>query len=173
MVIGIGGVSNAGKSTLARNLKEEWTGMDVVSLCQDDFAFPSDQIPKIKDHIDWEVPESIDFVRFRAEALLQIKRHDIVILEGIFAFHDEVLNELMNVKLFLTLSKESFLERKNRDVRWGKEPDWYVEHIWNSHREYCRKMPMQDTRVLRADLGIDAKKIADQYLEPVFVLKNT
>lgn len=173
MVIGIGGVSNAGKSTLARNLKKELAGMDVVSLCQDDYAFPSHFIPRIKDHIDWEIPESIDFDRYHKEALKQIELHEVVILEGIFAFQEEKLNDLMDLKLFLTLSKETFLERKYRDIRWGKEPDWYVEHIWASHSEHCRKVPMQNTIVLCGDEDVNAQHIAKRHFEMAYVLKKS
>jgi len=173
MVIGIGGVSNAGKSTLARNLRKAFAGLDVVSLCQDDFAFPTAQIPKIKGHTDWEIPQSIDFDRYRKEALRLIALHDHVILEGIFAFHDAELNQLMDIQFFLTLKKETFLERKNKDVRWGKEPAWYVEHIWNSHLQYCKQHPHTQAIVLAADQGIDAESVRRTYLSEVEVLKNT
>ncbi len=173
MVIGIGGVSNAGKSTLARNLKSAMKDAQVVSLCQDDFAFPSASIPKVGNHTDWETPLSIDFLRYREEALKHIGTADIVILEGIFAFHDPVLNDLMDFKFFLTLKKETFLERKNQDIRWGKEPAWYIDHIWNSHREYCKKQPAEQVILIAADHGIDAQAIVKKYICPKPVFKNT
>ncbi|PIQ34602.1 MAG: hypothetical protein COW63_03480 [Bacteroidetes bacterium CG18_big_fil_WC_8_21_14_2_50_41_14] len=172
MVIGIGGVSNAGKSTLARNLKKVFHEVDVVSLCQDDFAFPTSEIPKINGHTDWECTYSIDFDRFYKEALRQINLHELVILEGIFAFQDERLNKLMDVKLFLALSKEEFLSRKNKDIRWGKEPDWYVEHIWDSHQKYCRQHPFENTIMLQADKSLDAFDVAQKHLKEVYLLKN-
>ncbi|MFA5417164.1 MAG: hypothetical protein WC341_01775 [Bacteroidales bacterium] len=173
MVIGIGGVSNAGKSTLARNLKKVLHEVDVVSLCQDDFALPIGEIPKINGHTDWECTDSIDFDRFYKEALHQIKLHELVILEGIFAFQDERLNNLMDLKLFLTLDKKTFLTRKNKDIRWGKEPEWYVEHIWDSHQKYSRQQPLQNNYImLQADQGINATEIAQKYLKTSQLLKN-
>jgi len=173
MVIGIGGVCNAGKSTLARNLKSTFNHARVVSLCQDDYAFPTSILPKIHGHADWEIPQSIDFTRYREEALRHIGTVPFVILEGIFAFHDPELNALMDLKLFLTLKKETFLERKNKDIRWGKEPAWYVEHIWNSHLEYCHKHPVEQAIILPADHGIDAMALAQKHICPKLVLKNT
>ena len=79
----------------------------------------------------------------------------------------------MDLKFFLTLKKETLLERKNKDIRCGKEPAWYVEHIWNSHLEYCREHPVEQAIILNADHGIDAVVLAQKYVCPKFVLKNT
>ena len=64
--------------------------------------------------------------------------HDIVIAEGLFVFYEDRLVELFDKKIFMSIKKETFLARKSVDLRWGKEPDWYMEHIWNSHQLYCQ-----------------------------------
>ena len=64
MIIGIGEVSNAGKTTLATRLKEKLSPLRISVLCQDNFARPTFEIPLINDHVDWEVPESIDLARY-------------------------------------------------------------------------------------------------------------
>lgn len=155
MVIGIGGISNAGKSTLATRIKNIYGNRKVVILCQDDYVFPKDQIPKINDHIDWECPESIDFKRYLSVVQNAILQNELVIVEGIFAFYDKAVVELMEKKIFLTLDQKFFFMRKNNDLRWGKEPDWYVEHIWNSHLKYCNGSIPKDALVLRAGKEID------------------
>ena len=33
----------------------------------------------------------------------------------------------------LAISYQTFLKRKIEDHRWGEEPDWYIQHIWESH----------------------------------------
>jgi hypothetical protein len=38
--------------------------------------------------------------------------------------------------LFVEIDKETFLKRKARDLRWGKEPRWYMEHIWDSYLKF-------------------------------------
>ena len=37
---------------------------------------------------------------------------------------------------FTNISKKTFLSRKTIDNRWGDEPDWYIEHIWENHFQY-------------------------------------
>ncbi len=133
MVIGIGGVSNAGKTTLASRLKKQLEPLQVKVLCQDDFAKPITEIPRIGGHIDWEIPESIDMVKYYKHILEAQRTNDIVIAEGLFAFCDNHFNRHYDKRIFLTINKKTFWERKSKDFRWGKEPDWYMEHIWQSH----------------------------------------
>lgn len=138
MVIGIGGVSNSGKSHLAEKLESHFRDRSTIIIAQDNFALPSSEIPQINDHIDWESPKSINFEKFKQTISESIKSHDFVIVEGIFAYYDKKINELYDKKLFIEISKETFLQRKIKDTRWGMEPSWYIDHIWNSSLKFGR-----------------------------------
>jgi len=152
MVIGIGGISTAGKSKLANRLKDYFSDKKVSVLCQDNYAMPTAQIPKISDHTNWEIPESLDFDKFYNLILEEKKSNDIVIAEGLFVFYDNRLLELFDKKIFMAIGKETFLERKSIDLRWGKEPEWYMEHIWNSHHNYCNAVEgRQDAFILSGE----------------------
>ncbi len=159
MVIGIGGISNAGKSRLAQMIKNHYSNKNVTVLCQDDYAFPNEKIPLIKDHTDWESPSSINFTHYEKTIIEEIAKNDIVIAEGIFAFYSDSTNKLMDKKLFLTLDSRFFFMRKNTDLRWGKEPDWYIEHIWNNHIKYCKKHIPADALQIKAGKTIDMDKV--------------
>lgn len=160
MIIGIGGVSNAGKTTLAKQLKENLPGLNVSILCQDDFPNPVDQIPTIRDHVDWEIPVSIDMNRYRDKVLEAAKNYDVVIAEGLFAFCDENIVKYYDKKIFLTISKETFWERKSKDLRWGKEPEWYMEHIWRSHFNCgSEKTADNNTFVLSAEQPLNVNQL--------------
>ncbi len=161
MVIGIGGISNAGKSHLARQIKNYFHKKKVCILCQDDYVFPKEKIPLIRDHIDWECPESIDFNRFHNVVLEKIELFDIVIIEGIFAFNFEATSKIMDKKLFLTLDQIFFFMRKNKDLRWGKEPDWYMEHIWDSHTRYCKENIPIDSLIIKAGKEVNMLNIIE------------
>ncbi len=160
MVIGIGGVSNAGKTTLATRLKEKLSPLPVSVLCQDDFARPTFDIPQINGHVDWEVPESIDLARYYRHILKKREKYDIVIAEGLFAFCDKHIYKHYDKKIFLTISKETFWRRKSKDLRWGKEPDWYLEYIWKSHFK-CGMLKEVDknTLFLSGEDAIDLDKL--------------
>jgi len=159
MVIGIGGISNAGKSSLALQIKKYYSSKKVTVLCQDDYALPSEKIPLIRDHIDWECPESIDFNYYEKAVIEAIENNDIVIAEGIFAYYNDSTNKLFDKKVFLTLDSRFFFMRKNTDLRWGKEPDWYIEHIWNNHIKYCKQSIPEDALKIRAGRDINLENI--------------
>lgn len=167
MVVGIGGISNAGKSNLARRIKNYYSSKNVCVLCQDDYAFPNDRIPLIMDHIDWERPESINFDLYGKAVAEAVDNYDIVIIEGIFAFNKENMNGLINKKIFLTLDRRFFFMRKNNDLRWGKEPDWYIEHIWDNHEKHCKQNIPEDAQIIKAGKDIDLEKVID-FLERAY-----
>jgi uridine kinase len=136
MLIGIGGASNSGKSWLAKKLKDHLYDRDVIILCQDDYAYPKEIIPLINQHINWEIPESINFEKFKNDIIKVKSSHTIVIIEGLMIFHHHEINQLIDKRIFIELEKEEFFKRKSTDLRWGKEEDWYIEHIWNSYLKY-------------------------------------
>lgn len=138
MLIGIGGVSRSGKSTLASELCNLFRGegKTCMVISQDDFVKPISEIPKIDSEVDWEHPSG-----FRHETLLKAidflrPQFDILIVDGILAFYDSELKEKYTAKLFVEISKEEFMVRKSMDHRWGYVPLWYYEHIWKSFENY-------------------------------------
>ncbi len=138
MIIAIGGSSTAGKSTLAAKIGEVYDHRRVKILCQDSYVKPKNEIPRIRDHIDWEVPDSIDFDKFYSAVVFANMQYEVVIVEGLMIYYNRRTVDLFNKRLFVEIDKETFLKRKSRDLRWGKEPQWYMEHIWDSYLKYGR-----------------------------------
>lgn len=149
MIIAIGGVSTAGKTTLASRLREHFQDRNVSLLCQDDFVFPVEQIPRIKNRVDWEHPDSIDHQKLLQAILAEHKQNDIVIVEGLMVFWHEESRKHFDKCIYIEISRSLFLERKSVDTRWGYEPKWYVEHIWKSFRKYG--IPEHQTKMLKLD----------------------
>ena len=143
MIVGVGGASNAGKSWLAKSIKENCPEKKIKILCQDDFVFPMDKQPMVKERIDWENPASIDFSKFKTAIIKNQGNFDIVIAEGLMVYYNRGISRLYDKKVFIEISKRNFLRRKSIDRRWGEEPNWYVEHIWTSYMKYGR-IPRND-----------------------------
>jgi uridine kinase len=178
MIIGIGGASRSGKSTLASLIYRFYTdetsrfhregGQTAIILAQDDYVFPIDEIPKIYNgeevEIDWEIPESIDFKKYKTAILEAQKQFDFVIAEGLLNFYDEEVNSLYDKFLFVEVSKPTFLSRKAADKRWGEVPQWYIEHIWESY-ERLGKTILADTKrevlVLSGEADFDVNIVSD------------
>lgn len=136
MVIGIGGVSRAGKTTLAYKIRQWFGDETVFILHQDEYIQPESKMPKIQGHIDWEHPGSLDFETLKNLITEKSQKYPIVIVEGLMVFYEKALLDLMDRKIYIEISKDAFLQRKTLDNRWGNEPGWYIEHIWDSHFKY-------------------------------------
>ncbi len=136
IIVGIGGISRSGKSFLAQHIAGELAEKNAVVLSQDDFVFPESKIPKIGNHTDWESPDSIDFEKFRNRISEVVGKYDVIIAEGLFAFADPQTNLLYDERIHISLDIEEFFKRKREDLRWGKEPEWYIQHIWDSYLKY-------------------------------------
>ncbi len=136
MIIAIGGVSTAGKTTLAKQLRDYFQNKKVITLCQDDFVKPVEQLPTINGRIDWEHPDSIDHERFLHAIMAENKENDLVIAEGLLIYWFQPLCKMFDKQLFVTIDYQTFVKRKAHDNRWGHEPEWYIEHIWNSYLKF-------------------------------------
>ncbi|WP_324468561.1 hypothetical protein [Lentimicrobium sp.] len=132
--IAIGGVSRSGKTFLSEMLGGVLP--DSVIIHQDTYIPDKKDIPLIRDHLDWERPEAIDWEAFINAIHEAGEKFRYVIVEGLMVYRDEYLNHLYDECIFISLSKEVFLKRKREDLRWGAEPEWYIEHIWESHLSY-------------------------------------
>lgn len=136
MIVGIGGVSRAGKTTLAKQVKKQFEqeGKTVDVFCQDEYVKPKFSIPKVQGFPDWERPSSIKWDTLNRE--IQKSQADVKIVEGLFAFYPASLRSTYDLKIFIEIEKETFESRRSSDKRWDKEPEWYMEHIWRSYLKY-------------------------------------
>ncbi len=160
-IIAIGGVSRAGKSFLADRLATQLGRDSVRILCQDDFVLPVGQIPMVRDHIDWETPASIDFNRLR-QTLAASGAFAWVIVEGLLVFSDPQLFRTYDFTIFIDIPKDLFLTRKATDLRWGAEPDWYIEYIWESFLDHGQFPAGRDPDLrLDGSQDFDVELIAD------------
>ena len=162
MIIGIAGVSRSGKTTLAGIIEKILVerGESALVLHQDDFVFPENKIPKIRNRTDWECPQSIDFQGFKSAIMEKKARVNHVITEGLLNFWDSDIDALFDKKIFVEISKETFLLRRNQEHRWGFEPKWFYEHVWQSYLKYGKKGLDENTIVLSGEFGFDEKETA-------------
>ncbi len=163
MIIGIGGVSRAGKTTLANQLVKlaKKKGMTVEVLNQDEFVKSKNQLPIIEGIPDWERPSSIKWDNL----IIRIEKStaDLIIVEGLFAFYPASLRLKYNKKIFLEIEKDLFQKRKIEDKRWEEEPAWYAEHVWRSYLKYGKtKGDNSEYITLSGAREIDIKKLAGE-----------
>lgn len=146
-ILGIGGVSQAGKSTLAKQLVKRAKRKRVLVLDMDDYVLPEHAIPSYRGLTDWDRPESVDYERIITKITENRDAYDLIILEGILIFANEDLRTLFDYTIHMSISKETFLKRRSKVVRWGLEPHWYLEHVWDSWLQYGQ-FPQADLQLV-------------------------
>jgi len=160
IIVGIGGVSRAGKTFLAEKIALERPSGIRSILPQDEFVKPKHEIPLINGHIDWESPESIDFPGYK-NAIIKASVHPgILIAEGLLTFFDPGIVQLFNKIIFISLTFEEFRRRKQTDLRWGKEPEWYIRHIWDSYLHYGQCPAVgTDTMFIKGEMDFNIAEV--------------
>lgn len=136
VVIGIGGASRAGKSTLAKKLKECMATKRVTHLDMDDFVHPEQKLPTIRDRHDWDHPDTYDLDRLLKKIAQLQASSDIILVEGMFALYYPALIDLYQLRVFVDIDRDTFLFRRQQETRWGTEPDWYIRHAWESFKKW-------------------------------------
>lgn len=164
MIIGIGGSSNSGKSMLANELAKYYKTLNVkvVVLCQDDFVYRRDELSLINNHPDWEVPTTIKIEDYILAVKKANEKYEIVLCEGLFAFWFKDLNKFYDKTIFLKIDKETFLNRKQIDERWGLEHKWYINYIWKNHLIYGQHtLSKENFLLLNATKNINTIAVAN------------
>ena len=148
-VIGIGGGSASGKSTVASELASRLAPRRVVVVNQDRYFWETSRLPRAgspdggREWPDYNRPESFDFVRLRVD-LREMKQGEaeVIILEGILVLCDAELRGLMELKLFVDADPdERIVRRIRRNVAHGHDLDgicdYYLDSVRYRHQEFC------------------------------------
>jgi len=160
MIIGIGGVSRAGKTTLAEKLKKhfEKSKKTVQIFCQDEYVKPIISLQKVEGFPDWERPSTIKWDALTSA--MDRSAADVKIVEGLFAFYAASIRSEYDKKIFVDIDKPTFESRKSQDKRWDAEPAWYASHVWKSYLKYGQKKgPDEDYLTLSGQSDLNMKKI--------------
>ncbi len=131
LIVGIEGYSGAGKTTLLKHLSTTYSF--IQPLYMDDFvatANTKEQLePQIESNInhlslEWAPKDGLEKLR---KAIIDFKQNGekskVLIVEGIFLFHPDVLDGLWDRKIYLDADKQKADERRvvREKERWGEK----------------------------------------------------
>ena len=198
LIVGVTGGSASGKTLFLNRLMEAFQSGEVCLLSQDNYYHPRDTQPVDENGVkNFDTPQSIDFQAFRHDLellkagkkvqrqeytfnnpkvrprLLEYQPAPIIIVEGIFVFHDQALAALFNLKLFIEAKNYLMLKRRiARDaVERGYDLDdvlyRYEKHVAPSYERFIEPLRYE------ADLVIPNNRHFDNALQVVVTfLKN-
>lgn len=142
MVIGIAGGTGSGKTTLTNRLKARF-GEDVTVVYHDNYYKRHDEMPyEARCLLNYDHPDAFDTdlmiahiqqlrkgrtiespvydftVHNRSAQTLMVKPTKVIVIEGILIFQNEILRDLMDIKIFVDTDADvRILRRILRDVK--------------------------------------------------------
>ncbi|KAM9112132.1 nicotinamide riboside kinase 2 [Pangshura tecta] len=186
-IIGIGGVTNGGKTTLTNRLIKALPNCCVVH--QDDFYKPQDQIEVGEDGFkQWDALGSLDMdamvstvhawieeprkfarshgvnVRPNAKDPVPEEIH-ILVIEGFLLYNYKPLTDLFNKRYYLTVPYDECKRRRStRHYPIPDPPGLFDGHVWPMYLKYRKEM---ETHGVDA-VYLDGLKSRDELYNQVF-----
>ena len=179
-VIGIAGSSGSGKTFFLKRFLHHFRPDQVTLISQDDYYIPANTKTQEENRLyNFDLPTAINRDAFfqdikalfdgqtiyreeytfnnpnRKAEMLEIKPAPILIVEGLFIFHYEEVNALLDYRIFLDAKESVALERRlHRDlVERGYDHDdvmyKWINHVVPAYKEYLLPFKSQCDRVIR------------------------
>ncbi|XP_066473558.1 nicotinamide riboside kinase 1 [Tiliqua scincoides] len=173
LVIGLGGVTNGGKTTLARRLEKLLPNCSIIS--QDDFFKPESEVA-IDDHgfLQYDVLEALQMEKMvasirswmthsgeSASTRLLNSTHSyqkgtegiyILIVEGFLLYNYRPLSDVWDKKYFLTIPYEECKRRRSSRIYNPPDPPGYFDgHVWPMYLKHKREMEENETDIVYLD----------------------
>ncbi|XP_063084989.1 nicotinamide riboside kinase 2 isoform X7 [Cavia porcellus] len=169
IIVGIGGVTNGGKTTLANSLCKALPNCCVIH--QDDFFKPQDQIAVGEDGFkQWDALESLDMEAMlgtvqdwlhspqkfaRAHGVcLQPDAPDthVLLLDGFLLYSYRPLLDLYSRRYFLTVPyEECKCRRSTHSYPISSTPELFDGHVWPMYQKYKQEMEAAGVDVVQLD----------------------
>lgn len=158
-VIGIAGSSGSGKTFFLHCFLKHFEKHEITLISQDDYYIPANTKTREENRLyNFDLPTAINRASFYQDIktlfdgetvykeeytfnnpaikprILEIRPAPILIVEGLFIFHYEEVNELLNHRIFIHAEEEIALQRRlKRDLieRGYNEED--VRYKWVNH----------------------------------------
>ncbi|XP_040276358.1 nicotinamide riboside kinase 2 [Bufo bufo] len=175
IVIGIGGVTNGGKTTLTKRLVSVLPNCCVIH--QDDFFKPPDQIEVGEDGFkQWDVITAIDMeamvntvtawaenpVKFArshgiAPSRPEFEDVQILILEGFLLYNHKLLANMCSERYYLSIPYEECKRRRSgRNYTIPDPPGLFDGHVWPMYLKHRQEMEESGVSIVALD-GLRSK----------------
>jgi uridine kinase len=161
IVIGIGGGTGSGKTTVAKQVRRHFPEESVVIVHHDSYYVDRSELPPTsREKINYDHPDSFDNklliaqlndlragrpiekpiydfeTHTRRQETITVRSTRIILLEGILVLAEDALRELMDIKLYVdTDADERFIRRLRRDITHrGRTVDQVIEQYLKTVR---------------------------------------
>ncbi|GAB6032427.1 ribosylnicotinamide kinase [Chamberlinius hualienensis] len=150
-VVGISGVTNGGKSSIASKLQCEFPSAVVIK--QDDYFLDPNHENHVfieeLNHANWELLTSLDMPKMYSDVKsvldnAPLEKCGVLIIEGFLIMNYKPLTDIMNLKFYLTLTKEECRNRRIKRTYDPPDPDNYFDLcVWPMHEKHYAEVLSQ------------------------------
>ena len=154
IIIAVAGGTASGKSSLVREIVENFKSVDITVICHDDY-YKDQSLLSMEDRVktNYDCPDALDtdllvkhLRQLQSGREVEIPNYDfcihtrrgdfsvvaptsVIIVDGILTFHDERLREMFDIKIFADAdADERILRRLRRDVtERGRDIDGVIK----------------------------------------------
>lgn len=201
-VIGIAGSSGSGKTYFLRNFLNHYPAEKITLISQDDYYIPANTKTREENRIyNFDLPTAIDrnsFFKdiqslFNGQTIykkeytfnnpdvipktLKIEPAPILIVEGLFIYYYEEINNLLDYKIFLNAPEEIALQRRLKRDRiergYNHEDVMYkwIHHVTPSYKQYL--LPYKNKCDLIIENNLDDPMIIEKAIKQVAATVET
>lgn len=159
LVAGIAGSSGSGKTFFLRSFLSHFAPDQITLISQDDYYIPANTKTREENKLyNFDLPTAIDRAAFYKDIkdlfdgktiykeeytfnnpqlkpkILEIKPAPILVIEGLFIYHYDEVNDLLNYRIFLDADEEIALKRRiERDFKERGYDEEEVRYKWDNH----------------------------------------
>ncbi|XP_044301843.1 nicotinamide riboside kinase 1 isoform X2 [Varanus komodoensis] len=173
LIIGLGGVTNGGKSTLARKLKKLLPNCTIIS--QDDFfKTESEVLVDDRGFLQYDVLDALHMDKMVARIHSWMANPEdpaltkppsgtdddqkgaedtfVLIVEGFLLYNYKPLSNVWDRKYFLTIPYEECKRRRSNRIYNPPDPPGYFDgHVWPMYLKHKKEMEENETGIVYLD----------------------
>jgi nicotinamide/nicotinate riboside kinase len=142
LLVGLGGVTNGGKTTMCRSLERRFSsstekGLRVLSMHLDHYFRSPDDPHHVHlddfNHHDWDSLAALDIDRFLSDLQINRQKCDLLLVEGFLIFSIDYKERGFDLMYYFDLPYEECLRRRlTRNYDPPDPPNYFVGHVWNA-----------------------------------------
>lgn len=195
LVIGIGGLTCAGKTTASKKIKELLPNIPVTIFSQDNYIFPvtDERHTWIRElnHINFDIISSMDMAQMHADVNMYLKDKElmaieqtensqnnslvnveILLIEGFLIFDYPPFVDLFQLRYFFKLDKKTCQERRLRRVyEHSTEVDGYFDqYVWPQYLTHLEFVE-QNMKNIKYIIGISPNP-ENEIIQHIFEVLN-
>lgn len=175
--VGISGGSGSGKTTLLKRIVERFNQEALTLISQDNYYISLADLPRdLKGEVNFDHPSALDLDALavdmeklqrgesfeleeytfnnpsRVPKILRFAPAPIVVIEGLFVFNNPIVNEILDLKVFVDTSEHLRLSRRIR--RDAAERGYGLEDVLAYYEKFVVPMYRQHIEPFRAECDL-------------------